>query len=101
VSAESGRLGAGRRPAASDGAVSALVLRRFGWRCALFTAWAALGALFGLGFARQLGVMFMIAALVTQLLGLSYRDRLDARHWTHYDETAWFILLGSALRSVG
>ena len=85
---------------ATDAEISSFVVRRFAFKCVGFTVWAALQALLGFGFSRQLAVMALISAVFAQCLGVWHREQVRAPHWTYFDEAAWFVLVGSALRMV-
>lgn len=81
----------------TDAARSAYVLRRFGFRVLLLSAWATLQALLGQnGFGRPFACMLLISALLCQLAALWRAERVQAPHWTSFDEAAWLLLLGGA-----
>ena len=74
------------------------VLRRFAFKCTLFAAWAGAEGVLGLGFVRPLALMTLISGLLCLALAVRHRERLSAPHWTYFDEAAWLLSIGSALR---
>jgi hypothetical protein len=84
-------------PSEDNAARSLHVLRRFAFKIVLFAGWAALQGALGHGFLRQFASMALISAILAQGAGLWRLERVSARHWTYFDEAAWFLMLALAL----
>lgn len=83
---------------ATYAAQSLAVLNRAALKLAVFTFAAAVHGLVGLGFLRTLSTLALLAGILGVMMGQWRHERPLAPHYTHFDEAAWFIMLGLILR---
>ena len=74
------------------------VLKRAGLKLSFFIAAAAIQAAAGHGFVRPLATLVILSAIAAAVFGLWLRDRPTGPDYNHFDEAAWFLLLGYVLR---
>lgn len=75
-------------------------MTRFGWKVGAVVCAATAQAAIGNGFLRHVVSLALAAAILAIILAQWRVERVNAPHYTSYDEAAWFMLLSFIARDL-
>lgn len=73
------------------------VVKRAAFKLTFFLVAAGLQAPLGLGFTAPLAIMAFGTSVLSMFIGPWLNERIDAPHYTSFDESVWFFILGYAV----
>lgn len=75
-----------------------IVLERFAARVVLAIVWSMLVGLVGGDFWSTIAAMMLGMAFLCLMFAVVLEEPFMAPHFTHYDESAWFLLIALAVK---